>query len=189
MRRYVERRGSHPSHKYCANSYAVADCSVALTFNLPTCDDHHHLESQGSFELAPYRQRIALDETIAPIRQNTRPPARLTDILYLSKRYRYLRLVLVFANFDKSRSYPSTIGRLLAAPLPLFFSINSSISISNILLVSLHPSRKQDQVERYNLWQKEDKRSFLLHVQRLDLYLKPQPHATPAFFPLLSWAH
>ncbi|KHE85045.1 hypothetical protein GE21DRAFT_1308132 [Neurospora crassa] len=76
-------RGSHALHKSCANSYAVADCGVAahstsrvaLTITTTTI-----LNAKAVFELAPYRQQIALEETIAPIQQNTRPPARLTDI-------------------------------------------------------------------------------------------------------------
>ncbi|KAK3502021.1 hypothetical protein B0T13DRAFT_526466 [Neurospora crassa] len=76
-------QGSHALHKSCANSYAVADCGVAahstsrvaITITTTTI-----LKAKAVFELAPYRQRIALDETIAPIRQSTRPPARFTDI-------------------------------------------------------------------------------------------------------------
>ncbi|KAL0466059.1 hypothetical protein QR685DRAFT_575678 [Neurospora intermedia] len=63
--------GSHALHKSCANSYAVADCGVAA---------HSTSQPRQSSNFPPYRQRIALDETIAPIRHNTRPPARLTDI-------------------------------------------------------------------------------------------------------------
>ncbi|EGZ74336.1 hypothetical protein NEUTE2DRAFT_125315 [Neurospora tetrasperma FGSC 2509] len=75
-------QGSHALHKSCANSYAGADCGVAAhsTSRVAITITTTILKAKAVFELAPYRQRIALDETIAPIRQNTRPPARLTDI-------------------------------------------------------------------------------------------------------------
>ncbi|KAK3498835.1 uncharacterized protein B0T23DRAFT_400566 [Neurospora hispaniola] len=59
-----------------------ADCGVAAhsTSQVAITITTTILKAKAVFERAPHRQRIALDETIAPIRQNTRPPARLTDI-------------------------------------------------------------------------------------------------------------